>query len=216
MLKKGILLLGLVATQCMTGCASFYEQAPAAVAVHFSEPNRIQFQGKGAGAGMALMSTMGPVGIALGIAIDVGVAKDIRAPANVSGFDMQSYISQSISEQSQAAWKAVFLGEAERDLTTEFPNIEVKRYGFKTTGVENDATSAELVVWVHIRADAQVEYHYPNDFIATDIQPSTDVIPSYPLADLKRDGALSALLMTQAVERVMEQVVAKHFYQGRP
>ncbi|QDO85848.1 hypothetical protein FM037_24535 [Shewanella psychropiezotolerans] len=209
-MKKRIILLSLIVAQLVVGCSSFYGDESSAVAVHFSEPNRIQFQGKGAGAGFALMSTMGPVGIALGVAIDVGIAKDIQEPARVSGFDMNSYISQSIETQSQAAWKAVFLGEASRDLTAEFPNIEIKRYGFKTTGGANDATSAELVILVKVSQAEQFEYHYLNDFIATDENSQRDVIPSYPLADLKSDGALSVLLMKQAVDSVMAKVVDRH------
>lgn len=207
-------------TQFMVGCSSFYGEESSAVyskkssaiAVHFSEPNRIQFQGKGAGASFALMSTMGPVGIALGVAIDVGIAKDIQEPARVSGFDMNSYISQSIETQSQAAWKAVFWGEENRDVTVGFPNVEIKRYGFKTTGGTDDATSAELVVIVNISQQEQFAYHYPNDFTDANEDTQTTIIPSYPLADLKRDGALSVLLMKQAVDSVMAKVVEKQLH----
>ncbi len=47
------------------------------------DDNYISFTGKGAGAGMALMSTMGPVGVAIGLAIDEGIAKEIRSNLGV-------------------------------------------------------------------------------------------------------------------------------------
>lgn len=211
-MKKRIILLSLIVAQLLVGCSSFGGLESSPISVYFSEPNRIQFQGKGAGAGFALMSTMGPVGIALGVAIDVGIAKDIQEPARVSGFDMNSYISQGIETQSQAAWKAVFWDEENRDLTAEFPNVEIKRYGFKTTGGADDATSAELIVLVKVSQQEQFEYHYPNDFTDANEDTQTTTIPSYPLADLKRDGALSVLLMKQAVDSVMAKVVEKHLH----
>ena len=212
-MKTAIALLWLFITLIITGCSSFYGKESSAVNVYFSEPNRIQFQGKGAGAGIALMSTMGPVGIALGVAIDEGIAKDIREAAITGGFDMPSYISQSIDNQSKTGWQPVFVDgtSVSPSLKSEFPNIVVKRYGFKTTGEANDATSAELVVLVNTSKGDKFEYHYPNDFIAADQDKQEIDIPSYPLAELKVNGALSVQLMQQAVDSLMGKIVEQHF-----
>ena len=43
----------------------FFSQT--SVEIHYSSPDRISFQGKGAGAGITLMSSMGPVGLAVNI-----------------------------------------------------------------------------------------------------------------------------------------------------
>lgn len=42
-------------------------------------PKSITYSGKGAAAGIALMGIIGPSGIAIGAAIDVGVSKDIQS-----------------------------------------------------------------------------------------------------------------------------------------
>jgi hypothetical protein len=211
MFKTKVIVLCLVSLSFL-GCSNLVSVGNnETVLIKFPEPNRIQFQGKGAGAGIALMSTMGPVGIALGVAIDEGIAKDIREAASISGFDMPSYISNSIDEHSQAGWKAVFVNQANASnissLKSEFPNIVVKRYGFKTTGAVNDATSAELVVFVNMSKEDKLEYHYPNDFIPVDGEKKTSNIPSYPLAELKINGALSVSLMQQAIDNVVMKLI---------
>ncbi|ACA85781.1 hypothetical protein [Shewanella woodyi] len=193
------------------GCAnkSFERQD---VSYSFSEPNRIQFQGKGAGAGIALMSTMGPVGIALGVAIDEGIAKDIRESAVASGFDMPSYVVKSVDKHSQSKLNPVVidLNYAGAGVSNELPSIEVKRYGFKTTGGADDATAAELIVIVKTGKGEQFEYYYPNDFNATENGNKSDEVPSYPLAEIKTNGELSVLLMQQAVDIVIGKVVEKN------
>ncbi|MBW8184270.1 hypothetical protein [Shewanella nanhaiensis] len=195
------------------GCASkSFEQQD--VSYSFSEPNRIQFQGKGAGAGIALMSTMGPVGIALGVAIDEGIAKDIRESAVASGFDMSLYVVKSVDKHSQSKLNPVVIdlnyAGAGAGVSNELPSIEVKRYGFKTTGGGDDATVAELVVIVKTGKGEQFEYHYPNDFNVTENGNKSDEVPSYPLAEIKTNGGLSVSLMQQAVDVVIGKVVEKH------
>lgn len=211
-MKKAIALLWLFIALIITGCSSLDREESSTVNIHFAEPNRIQFQGKGAGAGIALMSTMGPVGIALGVAIDEGIAKDIRGAASTGGFDMQLQFSQSIDKQPQKEWRAVFIDgiSASSSLKREFPYIEVKRYGFKTTGGADDTTSAELVVLVNISKDKQFEYHFPNDFIVIEEGKNNRDIPSHPLAELKINGELSVSLMEHAVDSVIGKVTEQN------
>ncbi|HEA18100.1 MAG TPA: hypothetical protein ENH88_16985 [Pseudoalteromonas prydzensis] len=47
----------------------------------------VTYTGKGAGAGIALMSAMGPSGIAIGAAIDVGIGKKIQATINYQNLE---------------------------------------------------------------------------------------------------------------------------------
>lgn len=60
----------------LSNCALSPEEKPAFDVVIASE--RIHFTGKGVGAGMMLSSSLGPMGIAVGIAIDEGIAKEIH------------------------------------------------------------------------------------------------------------------------------------------
>lgn len=70
---------------CISACAVIDTQATAQFTFNVAEPNRIRFSGKGAGAGMMLSSSMGAMGVAIGIAIDAGIAKDIQETASKNG-----------------------------------------------------------------------------------------------------------------------------------
>ena len=98
-----------------SACTTLGFQSQTPVEIHYSSPDRISFQGKGAGAGMALMSSMGPIGIAIGVAIDEGIAKDIRETAVEAGVSFKTLLRDSVSDIEA-------LNLADR--------IEVKRYGF--------------------------------------------------------------------------------------
>ena len=117
-----------------SGCASlslftdtFVEKTP--VEIHYNSPDRISFQGKGAGAGIALMSSMGPVGIAIGVAIDEGIAKDIRETAKAGNVDFKTLLKDSVATIAT-------LKDAER--------IEVKTYGFVIKNGSKDYVAAEI------------------------------------------------------------------------
>jgi hypothetical protein len=57
---------------------------------------RLRFSGKGAGAGVMLSSSMGPMGIAIGVAIDEGIAKAIRENAQANNLDIRFLLSSSL------------------------------------------------------------------------------------------------------------------------
>jgi hypothetical protein len=127
-------------TACVTssGCTSlslftdtFVEKTP--VEIHYTSPDRISFQGKGAGAGIALMSSMGPVGIAIGVAIDEGIAKDIRDTAKAGDVDFKTLLKDSV---------------ATMDTLKDADRIDVKRYGFVMKNGSKDYVAAEVRVTV--------------------------------------------------------------------
>ncbi len=121
-----------------SGCTSsslftdaFVEKTP--VEIHYNSPDRISFQGKGAGAGIALMSSMGPVGIAIGVAIDEGIAKDIRDTAKAGDVDFKTLLKDSV---------------ATMDTLKDADRIDVKRYGFVIKNGSKDYVAAEIHVTV--------------------------------------------------------------------
>jgi hypothetical protein len=127
-------------TVCVTnsGCTSlslftdvFVEKTP--VEIHYNSPDRISFQGKGAGAGIALMSSMGPVGIAIGVAIDEGIAKDIRDTAKAGDVDFKTLLKDSV---------------ATMDTLKDADRIDVKRYGFVIKNGSKDYVAAEIKLTV--------------------------------------------------------------------
>jgi hypothetical protein len=133
---KDLMLFVILSTACAlnSGCSSlsFFAQEP--FEITYSSPDRISFQGKGAGAGIALMSTMGPVGIALGVAIDEGIAKDIRNTAKAGSVDFKSLFSEAVSNI---------------DVLKDADRIDVKKYGFVIKDGSKDYVAAEVRIVMH-------------------------------------------------------------------
>ena len=77
-LKKIIVLFTLI----LFGC-----QALTTTPVEVMISPEVTYNGKGAGAGIALMSAMGPSGIAIGTAIDVGIGKEIQSTINYQNLE---------------------------------------------------------------------------------------------------------------------------------
>lgn len=74
----------------LVGCSNTPTQA-----VDIKLPNDIKYIGNGS-AGFALMSVMGPTGVAVGAAIDVGIANDIKNMNELSA--LQSELNTLITE----------------------------------------------------------------------------------------------------------------------
>lgn len=133
---KAILALITIVTASLfnAGCSSlsFFSSTP--VEIVYSSPDRISFQGKGAGAGIALMSSMGPVGIALGVAIDEGIAKDIRENAEAGNVGFKIMFSKAVPNI---------------DILKNADRIEVKKYGFIIKDGSKDYVAAEVRIVIH-------------------------------------------------------------------
>lgn len=194
MLRVVIALIFMQLIGCNVFPSSSYNSTPKPISLEFAEPNRIQFQGKGAGAGIALMSTMGPVGIALGVAIDEGIAKDIRKAISKEQADIQSQIKKQLSQQLENHDYSVNDSNKET-----YPKLIIKRYGFKITNGSTDATAAEWVAELHTRLDKKHTVNYPRDF-------EKDIVKTYVLADLKEDGELGVTLLNESLQQVMDVV----------
>lgn|GEM_PF-2853016 len=110
------------------------------------DPNAsLTFEGKGAGAGIMLMSTMGPAGIAIGVAIDVGIGKDIaKAYTNAQGqFDVKAKVMIEKALVTYCKQNALNHNQC----TALSPiYIEVSDYGFKWL-------SNESIPWLVARLD---------------------------------------------------------------
>lgn len=70
--KNTFLFLVVIALLC--GCSNNANRNAV-----ISLPDKLTYEGKGAAAGIALMGVLGPSGIAIGAAIDVGIGKDIQS-----------------------------------------------------------------------------------------------------------------------------------------
>lgn len=130
------------------------------------DPDRIRFQGKGAGAGMVLMSSMGPMGIAIGVAIDEGIAKDIDSAARESGFDIKNILVRT--------FQVAGIGSKLNTLT-------IQRYGFISRSGDNDPVAPQLHVYVVRNDGSSLSVKYPGDF-------DDEAILLTPLELVKTDG----------------------------
>ncbi len=162
-LRLHILLLASVCFGLMGGCAT----APPPVDITITD-DRVRFHGKGAGAGMMLMSSMGPMGIAIGVAIDEGIGKDIDASARKAGLDMRS-ITQSAIDKVGAV---------------HLRSIVIERYGFVTRSGDNDPVAAQLHLSATNTEGKEIMVKYPDDF-------DDAVVKTYPLDEVKARGEVS-------------------------
>lgn len=179
----------------LAACSVLSPNPTKSVNLQFKEPNRISFQGKGAGAGIALMGTMGPVGIALGVAIDEGIAKDIRKAVSEEKGDSNKFVTGLVTNQIESQGYSVVLNSKPQTV----PFITIKRYGFKIINGSTDATAAEWDVEIELESGKKVKVQYPKDF-------NKDSIKTYVLADLKKDGKLGAELLTESLSRVLKRL----------
>ncbi|WP_419812209.1 hypothetical protein [Bacterioplanoides sp.] len=100
-LGRGLLKLGLLFNLLvfLSGCSLFgYKNSQNTI--HIENTATIKYTGKGAGASFALMGAMGPVGAAIGVAIDEGISKDIRKNIENSGFDLVAHLCEQYQKQA--------------------------------------------------------------------------------------------------------------------
>ncbi len=152
-----------------------------------TEPDRIRFAGKGAGAGMMLMSSMGPMGIAIGVAIDEGIGKEIDESARVQEFDIRTILSEQIQQQ----WQSL-----EDPSKAKALNLTIKRYGFITQPGDNDPVAPQLHITV-----GEKEITFPESFDAANI-------PTAPLEKVKTDPVLVKALYEKAALVVSQSLFA--------
>lgn len=179
----------------LAACSTYQSVPSKSVSIVFSEPNRVSFQGKGAGAGIALMATMGPVGIALGVAIDEGIAKEIREGLSKHYPDLQYQLNKAITEKFSMQGYQVDLNSDK----SAYPKLVIKRYGFKIVNGSTDATAAEWLLEWELGPDNKRLIHYPNDFEKASLA-------SKPLADIKVNGLLGHDLLLGALKLALAEI----------
>lgn len=164
--------------------------------IAYQAPDRVKFQGKGAGAGIALMSTMGPVGIALGVAIDEGIAKSIDENARQHNVDLVEEFRKRLAAEMGTAL-SVRAGQM------QFPLIKVTHLGFKVVDASaNDASSAELIIEYQKDASSTQTLNFPGK--------ETTGLTTYPLEQIKQDAEAARVLVQNAATALSQQLIALH------
>lgn len=173
----------LLFAQLISGCASTNKQSAALTVKVEPYDQPFSFEGKGSGAGMMLVGAMGPAGIAIGVAIDVGIGKDIYAAFEREGYTVPALVTRAFSDahndicESQRA-----SGKASGALPLNF-SIKINKLGFVLVSGGDDYVRSEFDL--SVSADGQVHR------IAAVTEPSSRVT----LEELKASGVNSSTLL---------------------
>jgi hypothetical protein len=177
-LTMRIILLLLVS--CLTiSCA--HTRAPS-VPVEYGDRQTLYFTGKGAAAGMMMDSLLGGTGVAIGIAIDEGIAKDIAVAIQKANpeFDIRKLVQDNL---------VMVGGEVP---TKNWQSVVVEKYGFKV--VDGDFVSPVLELTVDCEGGAEI--------IQFERSPADSAKAELEL--IKKDGDVGLNLMQQAVKDTMQ------------
>jgi hypothetical protein len=163
------------------------------VQVDIQEGQRLSYSGKGAGAGVMLAGTMGPMGIAIGAAIDVGIAKKIEEQALQANFDLRNVIEEAFESAATPG-----------DL-----NVTVLRYGFENAQAHDDIVDPvtpflELEIAYDCRGGCENVHslRVPNG--VSDLEECS--VPTFPLEALKINGSMTV----EAFQRASACAAALH------
>lgn len=175
----------------LAACSSLPTTRHVPYTLTIDDPLRVRFQGKGAGAGMMLSSTMGPMGVAIGVAIDEGIAKDIQAVMDKAGCNLGALVDQSFEQSAaQRGWSA----NKENPDAQGMALLRVQRIGFQSTPGDQDPAHAEIDMLMRFEG---VDYtlRYPLANKAPD---------SIPLNNLKSDGGAACQALRDALRNVFD------------
>lgn len=196
-LKKAIWLVLLCAG--MSACSFAQKRQELAFIVKVPESTLIRFEGKGAAAGVMMSSSMGPMGIAIGAAIDEGIAKDIRSALDHVDCKLEHVVGgsfETVSRQHSVAVMPALDSGSDADIL-----IHVDRVTFRVQPSERDLTLAE----VSLRMEKSgVSRELASAYL------SDDAGKLIPLEEIRADGGKACELLRELVSRVFEV-----WYQGQ-
>ena len=169
------------------------------VAIQVTGQDRVQFSGKGSAAGMMMSSSMGLMGIAIGIAIDEGIAKDIATTAEAAQLNFSEILYAAIQHQGQQQQYTMTMADSQ---ATARLVIDIEKYGFKVVPGTDDLISAEINLKIHPVNEEPVTVNYPDDFS------ESDHLATMPLEALKTDSAAIASLWEDASHEIAQRIFA--------
>ena len=181
----------------LSACSNF-ETRPtptAAIKVTIVDQDRIRFSGKGAGAGMMLMSSMGAMGIAIGVAIDEGIGKEIQDSFVTSGGHFSAMV-----EAETRAWLNTYCQQSANQIAAlckaeQALELNIYRYGFVTTSGEEDPVTPEL----------DMSFVIEGKETRLNLKDLSEEGLTAPLEKIKKEGAVSAELLQNGFRSLLAQ-----------
>lgn len=173
---KRVLLSILAAL--MVGCQSLPSSSLQAITIKYPQSDRLDFTGRGSAAAMMMSGSMGAMGIAIGVAIDEGLSKDLTGSARSGGFNVEQSFIKALN---LSGYRAVDAGELENALVIE-------KLGFRAKG--------DLIApWVELtftnNGSARVCGY--ETFIGENVLKAD-------LGELKKDGVRAAAMLESAIQ----------------
>ncbi|MEY4589095.1 MAG: hypothetical protein RL497_1171 [Pseudomonadota bacterium] len=184
-----------VALLCLNACSPLKTKNPNNYLLTTPADLHLSFTGRGAASSAMLMSAMGPAGIAVGLAIDVGIGKDIEKLGFAEGLNADVLFASAVGAINKPS--KLFFSSKQK------PHFHLQKIGFvELSGQDNLITPAiELSV---VRADWKKTYRYPDDFHPAANTP----LPSASLEQLKSPQSPARTLVQQALAAVLQQASA--------
>lgn len=179
-----MLRVNLVATLLLTIFLSGCINNPRATwQVKTGDRTSLAFSGKGSAAGMMMDAYMGGMGVAIGIAIDEGIAKDIAANIKIYApdFNIVSMVESQLVKKSPR----VSLFHRNKGFT----QVIVQTYGFHTFPGDGDKVTPWLKVHF-IGNGKDILIDYPADFTSPQLAELNDVKTNPKLAYELLDNAV--------------------------
>ncbi|MCE2027215.1 hypothetical protein [Sessilibacter corallicola] len=202
--------LSIVLIGVLAGCTTTFEKTSLKATDYEIklEKSKFSFEGKGSSAGFMLMSAMGPAGIAVGVAIDEGISKEITQSAldgkETSEFQtlIKSYVDQAINKTSLLNKKdsALFLKAIE---SSKKPVIfEFKETGFTTVKGNQEQVMAKINLVITLN-DNFVELNFPDSI------PDSKTLPTANFEQIKKDGATVEQVWVDSFQILFEHNLEK-------
>ncbi len=192
----------------LMGCQSFGKKQLTSMPVQYPQKERLEFTGRGAAAAMMMSGSMGAMGIAIGVAIDEGIAKDLHASASQGGFDAKAVVSEVLQQYALAAQHLDKKGGAEErsaegrsteegstgrgSAKSEFPShLAIKHLGFRSAG-------DQITPWVEVD---RIEGSSVKSMTYADV--AGDQAVTAELNDLRGQSEQAAAMLTTALQQVL-------------
>lgn len=166
---------------CYLVIACAHKHSPS-IPVELGERQTLYFTGKGAAAGIMMDAYLGGAGVAIGIAIDEGIAKDISAAIQKSNpeFDIRDLVKKQLVVVSDEV------------VTKNWQSIVIERYGFQSAAEDKVLPLLKFQLICKSQTAHKIEFSPDeNDAISFD--------------RAKTDGALAEKKINKAVEKLFDK-----------
>ena len=184
------ILLIAVCCLCIFGCSTTTKLSvnqTLQLDINIVDPDRIRFSGKGAGAGMMLSGSMGAMGVAVGVAIDEGIGKQIDETARAGGVNIKNIVAAAFI----AANQEFGTGNAAK------MELAIQRYGFVTAAGEGDPVLPQLQISLLKEGIPSLSVKYPDQF---------EVQSVFQLDQIKINAELIEAALAQAAESMANRI----------